>query len=73
MIVSCAPLATSLLFAWWGVELLTPMKLLGAALGLVGVVVISSVASGMPVDIWGVLMATACGPLLRIGYKRVLE
>lgn len=58
VIVSCAPLATSLLSAWWGVEPLSPMKLLGAALGLVGVVVISGVASGMSVDIWGVLMAT---------------
>ncbi|MGE6608798.1 DMT family transporter [Halomonas sp. NPDC076908] len=58
VIVSCAPLVTSLLSAWWGVEPLSPMKLLGAALGLVGVVVISGVASGMPVDLWGVLMAT---------------
>lgn len=58
VIISCAPLATSLLSAWWGVESLSPMKLLGAALGLVGVVVISGVASGMPVDLWGVLMAT---------------
>ncbi|MDR5886303.1 DMT family transporter [Vreelandella janggokensis] len=57
VIVSCAPLATSLLAAWWGVEPLSPMKLLGAALGLVGVVVISGVASGMPVDVWGILMA----------------
>ena len=57
VIVSCAPLATSLLSAWWGVEPLSPMKLLGAALGLVGVVVISGVASGVQVDIWGVLMA----------------
>lgn len=58
VIVSCAPLVTSLLSAWWGVEPLSPMKLLGAALGLVGVIVISGVASGMPVDIWGVMMAT---------------
>jgi len=58
VIVSCAPLATSLLSAWWGVEPLSPMKLLGAALGLVGVVIISGVASGMQVDVWGVLMAT---------------
>lgn len=58
VIVSCAPLVTSLLSAWWGVEPLSQMKLLGAALGLVGVVVISGVASGMPVDLWGVLMAT---------------
>ncbi len=57
VIVSCAPLATSLLSAWWGVEPLSPMKLLGAVLGLVGVVVISGVASGMPMDLWGVLMA----------------
>ncbi|WP_148255327.1 DMT family transporter [Aidingimonas lacisalsi] len=59
VIVSCAPLATGLISAWWGVEPLSPIKLLGAALGLVGVVVISGVASGITIDIWGVLMATA--------------
>ncbi|MCE8019228.1 DMT family transporter [Halomonas sp. MCCC 1A11036] len=59
VIVSCAPLATGLLSAWWGVEALSLMKLLGAALGLAGVVVISGVASGMTVDPWGILMATA--------------
>lgn len=57
VIISCAPLATSLLSAWWGVEPLSRMKLLGATLGLAGVVVISGVASGAQVDAWGVLMA----------------
>ncbi|GHC21360.1 DMT family transporter [Aidingimonas halophila] len=59
VIVSCAPLATGLISAWWGIEPLSPIKLLGAALGLVGVVVISGGASGITIDIWGVLMATA--------------
>lgn len=57
VIISCAPLATSLLSAWWGVELLSRIKLLGAAVGLAGVVVISGVASGAQIDAWGVLMA----------------
>ncbi|GHD46890.1 EamA-like transporter family protein [Marinobacter persicus] len=59
VIVSCAPLATGLLSAWSGVEPLSPMKLFGATLGLSGVVVISGVAEGMKVDIWGILMAAA--------------
>jgi len=59
VIVSCAPLATSIISAWWGIEPLSPIKLLGATLGLVGVVVISGITSGTTVDIWGILMATA--------------
>ncbi|PWW33903.1 DMT family transporter [Chromohalobacter israelensis] len=59
VIVSCAPLATGLISAWWGVEPLSPIKLFGATLGLAGVVIISGITSGTTVDIWGILMATA--------------
>lgn len=59
VIVSCAPLATGLISAWWSVEPLSPIKLLGATLGLAGVVIISGITSGTTVDIWGILMATA--------------
>lgn len=58
VIVSCAPIATTMLSAWCGLERVSFKKLFGAGLGLAGVIVITRSASDAPIDLTGVLMAT---------------
>ncbi|UHC17882.1 DMT family transporter [Methylobacterium currus] len=58
VIVSCAPLVTALLSAWSGVERISLKKLLGAGLGLAGVLIITASPSDVGIDLKGVLLAT---------------
>lgn len=57
VVVSCAPFMTALIAAALGLERLALLKVVGIALGFIGVLVISGVASTAPPDPFGLALA----------------
>ncbi len=67
VVVSCAPFMTTLISAALGLERLVLLKVVGIALGFVGVLVISGVASTAPPDPFGLALAVGGTAAFSVG------
>lgn len=67
VVVSCAPFMTALIAAALGLERLVLLKVVGIALGFLGVLVISGVASTAPPDPFGLALAVGGTAAFSVG------